>query len=76
MKGRTVHYTWMALSLAAIGMLSIQNNAPAQASEPQSAVTYSIERYATHSIKPVSLPVVSHVNQAAPQSQRQQTWTF
>ena len=76
MKGRTVHYTWMAFTLAAIGMLSIQNNAPTPSSEPRSAVNYSVERYASHSIQPVSLPVVSPVNQADPQSQRQQSWTF
>lgn len=76
MKGRTVHYTWMALSLAAIGMLSIQNNAPAPSAEPQPPMSYSIERNSNHSIQPVSLPVVRQVNQAGPQSQRQQTWTF
>ncbi len=77
MKAYTVHYTWMAFSLAAIGMLAIQNNASEQPYEPQTTLNYSIQHQAGHTVQPVSLPVVTRkVNQLDTQAHRRQTWTF
>ncbi|SDT10588.1 hypothetical protein SAMN05216421_2911 [Halopseudomonas xinjiangensis] len=77
MKARTVHYTWMAFSLAALGMLAIQNAAPEQSYEPQTSLNYSIQHQAGHTIQPVSLPVVTRqVNQIDTQAHSRQTWTF
>ena len=77
MKGRTIHFTWMAFTLAAVGMLGLQTVTAEPSIDRQPAVSYSIERTSGHSIQPVSLPVVTRqVNQAGPFTAQQQSWTF
>lgn len=77
MKGRTVHLTWMAFTLAAVGMLGLQNAGQENIVEQHSPVSYTVERNSNHAIQPVSLPVVSRqVNQAGPFAKQRQTWTF
>lgn len=76
MKANTVHYTWMAFSLAAIVMLGLQQSAtPSTDSHP--AQGYTFERNVDHTITPVSLPVVTRqVSQLDGPAQQRPTWTF
>lgn len=76
MKANTVHYTWMAFSLAAIVMLGIQHTAK-PSSDQSAAQGYVFERNLDQNITPVSLPVVTRqVSQLNSQAQQRPTWTF
>ncbi|UAW98375.1 hypothetical protein KEM63_16660 [Halopseudomonas nanhaiensis] len=76
MKANTVHYTWMAFSLAAIVMLGLQHSTNAS-SEQQAAPGYAFEHNLDQNITPVSLPVVTRqVSQLDAQAQQRPTFTF
>lgn len=79
MKTNSVHYTWMAFSLAAIVMLTFQHNAPERVSSLNSTVSSqpTFEHNADQRIQPVALPVVvRQATLAGSQTPQQPSWTF
>ena len=83
METRTVRYTWMAFSIAALVMLGLQSQIASPVFDRSALVSTlsfasdAVEGDHSHGTRSASLPVVTRlVNQPGSQAQPRQTWTF